>query len=127
MAGWRFNSGTWFVVVLVGVALLTGAVTWSNYRRENPTSVEGRLMKSGSEWTAEARFDLGRNHVLAPGSGVVLTSPAFPGLKMSGVIAKIESGSRVAIAVQSGPPGDADKREVPCVVTVDYATAPVEK
>ncbi len=118
MAGAHRVPGAWIVITLLAATLLTGALTWRNYRLENPTSISGRITRTPAGWAATATFaprDIPR---VVAGLPVVVTSPAFPGRRMTGSILAIGAQGVAEIAFDHGPPADAEISEAGCVVTV---------
>ena len=120
-------SGSWLVLGVVAIALLTVGWSWVTYHANNPTSSQATLIGSeNGEWIVRARFSENQQSRLVVGTVAVMTSSALPDHKMSGRIALVEPDGWTTIAVTTGPPAGTPNQELPCSVTVDAATAPVD-
>jgi hypothetical protein len=118
MTGAHRVPGAWIVITLLAATLLTGALTWRNYHLENPTSISGRITRTSAGWAATAAFAPRDKSRVVAGLPVVITSPAFPGRRMTGLIRSAGAGGVAEITFVHGPPAGAGISEAGCVVSV---------
>ncbi len=120
-------SGSWLVLSVLAIGLLGVGWSWVTYHANNPTTSQATLRSENGEWIVRARFSESQQSRLAVGTAAVMTSPTLPNQKMSGRIALVEPDGWTTIAVTTGPPAGTPNEEMPCSVTVDAATAPVDQ
>jgi multidrug resistance efflux pump len=120
-------SGSWLVMGVVAIGLLTVGWSWVSYHANNPTSSQATLRSENGGWIVRARFSENQQSRLVVGTAAVMTSSALLDHKMSGLIAQVEPDGWTTIAVTTGPPAGTPDQEIPCSVTVDAATAPVDE
>ncbi len=118
------SSGKVLVVVIVAAALVFGAGTWWQYTTDNPTSTDASLVHRDGAWVVEAQFAADDLPNVKVETRAVISSPDFPGLKMTGQVSEVTPDEPVVIALQQGPPEDAFKEAAPAAVTLDAVTAP---
>ncbi len=118
------SSGTFIVLFIVVLGLVVGATTWWRYSAENPTSSNATLSHQEGRWIVQARFPGGEYPNLKLGTGAVITCPAFPDTRMTGIIERINPDHTVVIVLDQKLPQTPDLTSAPAHVTIDAATAP---
>lgn len=121
----RGFKGEWIVIIVAALALAMVGWSWVTYHDHNPTSTSATMQPADGGWTVRAMFAENQRSRLKVGTVAVITSPALPDQKMSGIIQRVEPGGWCLITLTSPPKDETPLAEMPCVVTVDAATAPV--
>lgn len=118
------SSGKVFVIALLAVALVFGAGTWWRYTTDNPSTTDADLIHRDGGWFVEAQFAEEDLPKIKVDTRAVISSPDFPGLRMSGLVSKVGADAPVIITLQEGPPEESSLESARAAVTLDAATAP---
>jgi hypothetical protein len=119
-------SGSFLVLVIVGLAVIFGAATWWRYTTDNPTSTDATLFRLDGRWVVEASFPASQKLDFGVGTGAIISSASFPGLRMTGRVATIRADDSITIALDHAPPDDAPAVTAPAEITIDAVTSPRE-
>lgn len=116
------------VLIVVAIGLACVAWSWVTYHSSNPTTSEATLSFSEpNTWMVQARFPNTPTDHLLPGTLAIVTTPNLPNHKMSGQITRVMDAGWYEISITTTPPEGTPPAHMPCFVTVDAATAPVQK
>ncbi len=120
------SSGSNLVVLIVLIAVAFGAGTWWFYSADNPTTTDATLSRREGQWIVQAKFP-DRDERSTPfvvGTGAIVSSTSFPGLRMTGMIETVNPDDSVVIVLDHTPPEDTAETSAPAAVSIDSATAP---